>query len=68
MTSVPGAARSTQSPELEKGSAASRSSVAPTVSTCGYDAGYTSGLPSSPLFPAAATTMQPARTAAKIAF
>ena len=67
LMSRPGAARSTQSPELVNGSAASRSSVAPTVNTCAYEAGYVCGFPSSPLLPAAATTRQPARTAVRIA-
>ena len=64
---VPGAATSTQSPELENGIGAFCSSVAPTAKTCAYEAGYVGGFPSSPLFPAAATTMQPACTARRIA-
>ena len=64
---VPGAATSTQSPELENGIGTFCSSVAPTAKTCAYEAGYVGGFPSSPLFPAAATTMQPACTAWRIA-
>src|SRR5487761_243661 len=67
LMSVPGAARSTQSPELENGVGAFCSSVAPTARTCAYEAGYVGGSPSRPLLPAAATMRQPARTAWRIA-
>jgi len=42
-------------------------SVEPTVSTCGYDAGYCGGLPRWNSLPAAATTSAPLRTAPRIA-
>src|SRR5581483_7707315 len=52
---------------VENGVTESFLSVAPTVRTCGHDAGYVVGLPAAPLFPAAATTRQPLCCAASTA-
>ena len=65
--SMPGAATSVAGETVENGATASFSSVAATVKTCGQEAGYVGGLPSSPLLPAAATTRQPLCTALRIA-
>src|SRR4051812_5164952 len=65
--STPGATTSSPAPVVEKVATLSFSSVAPTVKTCGHDAGNVVGLPLSPELPDAATTRQPAPTALRIA-
>ena len=60
---MPGAARSTAALSLEKNAGLSSGPIAPTVSTCGRLAGYSSGLPCSNSLPDAATGTAPALTA-----
>ena len=61
--STPGALRSIASLEFEKSALLSSRVVAATVTTCGSEAGNSSGLPSSNSLPAAATGMIPLATA-----
>ena len=60
---TPGALRSTASLALEKSALLSSCVVAATVTTCGIDAGNSSGLPCVNSLPAAATGMIPLATA-----
>ncbi|GAA3302720.1 hypothetical protein GCM10020218_098850 [Dactylosporangium vinaceum] len=53
----PGAATSTQSPQELKSTSFAAQSVAATVSTSGYAAGYCGALP--PVLPAATTRSEP---------
>src|SRR5712691_5034209 len=64
---TPGATRSIAGDVVDHDATWSVSSVAPTVSTCAYPAGYVGGLPCSPEFPEAATTRHPWWKAVRIA-
>src|SRR5439155_21405718 len=65
---TPGATTSSPAPVVENDATLSFSSLAPTVKTCGHDAGNVVGLPLSPELPDAATTRQPLLTALRSAF
>ena len=67
MIDSPGALRSTAGLEFENDEASSRALTAAIVSTCGSEAGNSSGLPSANSLPAAATGTIPRRIASWIA-